>query len=405
MSFKLVSISTMYSGYLDSFYTKYPEVRTKSYKEHLQLLLDDSTEFVASYNRTFLKLGVDAICIISNDKFLQEKWALENGLKSVRPEDIIYEQVKYNSPEILWIENLGQIKPGMLNSIRQKVSSIRLILGYHCAPFNQNILEILKDIDLFVTCTPGLKSFIENKGKKTCLVYHAFDNDLLKRISDNDERFHNDLIFSGSLISGGDFHSKRIDLIENILRANIDIGLYVNLERKFKIRAKQSLFLLSNLLIKAGLNNVVEKNKIFDYGKTWVDTYSPALIKQNAQPVYGIDMYNLIKRTGIVLNFHIGVAGDYAGNMRMFEVTGVGSCLLTDNKKNMNDIFDTNNEVVVYDGVDDCIEKIKWLLENEEARKKIASSGQARTLKDHTVENRCKTIIEIINRELSNSKS
>ena len=193
--------------------------------------------------------------------------------------------------------------------------------------------------------------------------------------------------------------------MKQILRANIEIGLYVNLESKYKIRAKQSIFLLSNILRKAGLANVVNNNKVFDYGKTWVDNYSPKLMRQKFPPVYGIDMYNLFKQSGIVLNFHIGVAGDYAGNMRMFEVTGVGSCLLTDSKKNMDDLFDTGSEVVVYESNEDCIEKIKWLLENENERKKIASSGQSRTLKDHTVENRCKTIIEIINKELSSSKN
>ena len=80
------------------------------------------------------------------------------------------------------------------------------------------------------------------------------------------------------------------------------------------------------------------------------------------------------------MNIHIGVAGDYAGNMRIFEVTGVGSCLLTDNKKNMSDLFEPGKEVVVYDSPEDCIAKVKWLLENENERKKIAGSGQKKTL-------------------------
>jgi spore maturation protein CgeB len=405
MSFKLLSISSMYSGYMDSFYVKYPEITTKSYNEHLHVLLEDSTEFVASYNRTFRKLEVDANCIIANDKYLQKKWVLENGLKTDKQEEIIFKQVKFFSPEILWIENMGHITLDLLNTIRNQVKSIKLIIGYHCAPFNQNVLEVINGVDFLITCTPGLQSIIENKGKKTFLVYHGFDKELLKKIQDKNGILRNDLIFSGSLISGGDFHSKRKDLIETILRANIEIGLFVNLESKYKIRAKQSIFLLSNLLRKAGLANVVNKNRVFDYGKTWVDNYSPKLMGQKFPPVYGIDMYNLFKQSGIVLNFHIGVAGDYAGNMRMFEVTGVGSCLLTDDKKNMKDLFQTGSEVVVYEGVEDCIEKIKWLLENENERKKIASSGQSRTLKDHTVENRCKTIIEIINKELSSFKN
>jgi spore maturation protein CgeB len=87
----------------------------------------------------------------------------------------------------------------------------------------------------------------------------------------------------------------------------------------------------------------------------------------------------------------------------MFEVTGIGSCLLTDNKRNLSDLFDTGSEVVVYDNADDCLAKVRWLLEHEDERKKIALAGQQKTLKSHTVEERCGSIIEIINDELKTS--
>jgi spore maturation protein CgeB len=139
------------------------------------------------------------------------------------------------------------------------------------------------------------------------------------------------------------------------------------------------------------------------YGKTWVDSYSDTLLKHKKPPVFGIDMFNLFMNSRVVLNFHIGIAGDYAGNMRMFEVTGVGSCLLTDNKKNMSDLFIPGSEVVVYDNDEDCIHKINWLLDHDDERKSIAIAGQQKTLAYHTVANRCSSIVDIINNELKNS--
>jgi spore maturation protein CgeB len=73
---------------------------------------------------------------------------------------------------------------------------------------------------------------------------------------------------------------------------------------------------------------------------------------------------------------------------------------LTDNKENLGELFDLNTEVVVYNSIEDCIEKVKWLIEHDDERKKIALCGQQKTLKLHTIENRCRTIIDIINREL-----
>ena len=55
-------------------------------------------------------------------------------------------------------------------------------------------------------------------------------------------------------------------------------------------------------------------------------------------------------------------------------------------------MFDIDNEIVTYKSIDECIEKVKWLLKNPLESKKIALAGQARTLKDHSVENRVKIV-------------
>ncbi len=403
MSFRLFSISSMYSGYLDSFYQKHPDLGNLMYNEHIDLLIGETTEFVGSYIRNFRKLGVVADCVIANDKHLQYKWVSEKGIIGEKSDDILFKQVSTFLPDVLLIENLSFVTPDLLEKIRREVRCVRLIIANHCAPFNSKVLEGLKVVDFVFTCTPGLKSSLERMGKKSYLVYHGFDTDILSRINKEPDTHVNDLIFSGSLITGGDFHTQRIKLIERILQENIPIDLYVNLEKNYRIKAKQAIYFFSSFLKKIKLENMFRKLQILRYGNTWVDSYSDNLLAHINPPVYGTDMLNLFLDSKIVLNFHIGMAGDYAGNMRMFEVTGVGSCLLTDNKKNMPDLFDTDKEVVVYDNEEDCIAKIRWLLDHDEERKSIAESGQQRTLKYHTVENRCRTIIDIINNELKKS--
>ena len=395
----------MYSGYQDLFYLKHPDVAGLSYEEHKKLLLDDTTEFVGSYIRNFRRLGIEADFVICNDINLQKKWSIENGIKPEKKWDILLDQVSSFQPDVLWIENLSFVTPEFLKYTRQRIPGVRLIAANHCSPFNSKVLDSLSDVDFVITCTPGLKLSIEALGKKSYLVYHGFDVDLLQRTTNSPESPVNDFIFSGSLITGGDFHTQRIRLIERILSENIPIGLFVNLEENYRIKIKQSIYFFSRFVKKIGLENVFNKVRVLRYGKTWVDSYSVALIKHKNPPVYGVDMFNLFLRSKIILNFHIGVAGDYAGNMRMFEVTGIGSCLLTDNKKNMSDLFDTDREVVVYDNEEDCVAKVKWLLDHEDERKRIALAGQQKTLKNHTVENRCKSIIEIMNDELRYSDS
>lgn len=390
----------MYSGYLDLFYNSHSDLAHLSYKEHNALLLEETTEFAGSYIRNFRMLGVDAECVIANDEKLLKKWVRENGINPGKLSDILFDQVRSFSPDILWIENLSFVTADLLQQIRQQVKCIRLIIGLHCAPFNSKVLDSIAGVDFVITCTPGIKSMIESMGKKSYLVYHGFDIDLLQRITDETDIPKTDFLFSGSLITGGDFHTKRIRLIERILEENIQMALYVNLDKNYKIKIKQSIYLFTTFLKKLKMEKMFDGFQFLKYGSARVDSYSEALLKNQKPPVYGIDMFNLFLRSKIVLNFHVGAAGDYAGNMRMFEVTGVGSCLLTDNKKNMKDLFDIEREVVVYENAEDCISKVKWLLDHEEERKSIALAGQQRTLNSHTVENRCRSIIEIINNEL-----
>jgi len=400
MNFKLLSVSSMYPGYLETFYRKNPQTRNLSYEDNYNLLINDTTEFAGSYTRNFRKLGVDAKCIISNDNNLQIKWKSENKLNSDKNSDILFEQVSFFKPDILWIEDLSYINNDWFNKVRKNIKTVKLIIAYHCAPYTKDTLEKLKNADFIITCTPGLKQSFEKDDLKAYLVYHGFDNELLKKVETKGDSSYLNLVFSGSLITGGDFHNYRINLIESLIREKIDLALYVTLEKSYRIKAKQLIFILDGLLKKMKMERLTDIVPFFAYGRSPVKSYSQGLLRSSRMPLYGIDMYNLFNLSKIVLNVHIGVAGDYAGNMRMFEVTGVGACLLTDNKKNISDLFEPGTEVAVYDSPEDCINKVKWLLENEKERERIARSGQKRTLESHTVENRCKTIIDIINYKL-----
>ncbi len=99
-------------------------------------------------------------------------------------------------------------------------------------------------------------------------------------------------------------------------------------------------------------------------------------------------------------NIHGEIAKGCAGNLRLFEATGVGTCLITDWKRNLSELFEPEKEVITYKTKEECIEKIKWLLMNPLETQKIAKAGQARTLKDHTTENRAELIHELLKSNL-----
>jgi hypothetical protein len=112
--------------------------------------------------------------------------------------------------------------------------------------------------------------------------------------------------------------------------------------------------------------------------------------------VWGMDMYQALRRSKITLNSHIDMAGREAGNMRLFEATGVGTLLLTDFKDNLHTLFAPDREVAVWRTIDDCLATIDRTLRDDAGRAAIAHAGQARTMAQHTYRHRAREILDFV---------
>jgi hypothetical protein len=112
--------------------------------------------------------------------------------------------------------------------------------------------------------------------------------------------------------------------------------------------------------------------------------------------VWGADMYQALRRSKITLNSHIDMAGREAGNMRLFEATGVGAYLLTDFKDNLHTLFAPDREVAAWRSIDDCVATIGRVLDDSGSRAAIARAGQARTMAQHTYRHRTSEILGFV---------
>ena len=109
--------------------------------------------------------------------------------------------------------------------------------------------------------------------------------------------------------------------------------------------------------------------------------------------VIGDDMVDVINSYKIHLNCNI--SNDI--NYRTFETTGCGTFLITNYTPGLEKLFDIGKEIVVYNDLNDLDNKVKYYLENEEEREKIAKSGYEKSKRDHTYYERAKTLVDIIN--------
>jgi spore maturation protein CgeB len=121
--------------------------------------------------------------------------------------------------------------------------------------------------------------------------------------------------------------------------------------------------------------------------------------QNNNGGVFGMDMYQLLYDNLIQLNIH-GDGTQQAGNIRLYEATGVGTLLLTDWKENINEIFIPDEEVIVFKDQNEALKKAAYYLRNEKEAKEISMNGQKRTISNYSAEKRIEQFIRVISNML-----
>ncbi len=377
-----------------------------TYADQKNHLMSAAYGWADFFERNLKTLGVDAHEIVANADCLQQRWADEHGIK-LSGKELVLAQIIDLKPDIVLFQDSFYANGEWIEHVKNKTSSIKQAIGWCSAPFSDNHLEKLKAFDYILACSPDFVTYFNKKGIESYLMHHAFEPSLLSKIGQNNTYPTIDLIFLGSLIGGEGFHNERIKIINELIDRGIDLNIYTQLhhQRFLTTRLKQGIHAAAGLLKTLGFGRVVKKLPILNMAEAWSSlprktAYSSALQTRVKPPVYGLDMLKAVSRAKIGFNSHIDVAGAYAGNSRLFEVTGVGSCLLTDWKINLPDLFLPDYEIVAYRTADECIDKINWLFNNPEKMTEIAKAGQARTLKDHTFLKRSVQLNEIIKKKL-----
>ncbi len=119
-------------------------------------------------------------------------------------------------------------------------------------------------------------------------------------------------------------------------------------------------------------------------------------------PVAAEEIAGIMRNSQLSLNF--GDSGVVIENgkpvrsrqikARVFEVPGAGGLLLTESAAHMEDFYVADEEIVVFDGIDDLVEKIEFLLSHPDKRDAIALAGFERTKNEHSYEARFMPLIE-----------
>lgn len=372
---KILKASPFYDHYLDKFYQVRPGLKDSSYKDQYQAIMADYFGWYDVWKTTLEATGdYEFMEVISNSEILQKQWASEHNINFQSDNwrlDILERQILDFQPDIFFGHDFGTINASFRKSIRKKCPSIKIILAWDGIAANDH--QLFDDCDIVLSFNADTVNYYQSHGFKSALFHFGFNEKILERVRQHEAPLY-DLSFCGTVSSG--WHSQRLDFLYSVNR-QFKLDLWTN---NLPVTTRSVLGAVARLSPKS-LTNLVKLK---------------SLSKINRGQVFGLEMFQVLYDSKISLNKHIDLVGKNGGNMRLFEAAGMGSCLLTDYKANLSDIFDIDTELVTYKTTAEAIDKIKYLLNNESERRVIALAGQKKVLEKYSITKQIQLAISFI---------
>jgi hypothetical protein len=367
---RFLIVNTDYPGFLDTLYAQHPGLEQEGYARQLAVRNDSLFGVSDFYPRNLSALGHPAIEVCINNRRLQRAWAAEHHLaipaagaarlvmrRGILPwivrdqaawmEHILAAQIEEFGPDVILTHSLCDLRPSFWGRMQ---SHYRLLVGQVASPLAEDI--DLTTFDLMLSSLPNFVDRFRQAGMRAKLFRLAFDPIVLEKLGATGSPI--DVSFVGSLSS---HHGGRLKWLEQICR-EVPVQVWGQ-----------------------GVDSLPEGSSI---RKAYRGT------------AWGLDMFRILARSRISLNHHIEISDVYANNMRLYETTGVGTLLLTDWKQNLAEMFEPRTEVAVYRTPEECVERIRYYLDQEAERDWVARAGQERTLHEHTYRQRMAQLVELV---------
>lgn len=366
---RFLKVSNYYQQYLDDFFATYPQASALPFEQEMALLMGDRNLWSDAWKRTIETAGLGCGCeVVINHESLQKKWAREHGVKYSSSGwllEIFEAQVRDFQPDILFSQDFSYIPSGYRTYLRARVPAIRWMIGWDGVARNNP--SAYSECDLVLSCVEETADFYRAKGIPSYFLGHAFDPVIHQEIGAG-KRTH-ELGFVGSVYLGPGGHIRRFHFLR-VLSMKLPVKCWVTFHESLGDSIRKRI----GWRLRRG-----EVRDLLALRRLHARSFAPR---------FGKRMFRLLGETLVSLNCHIDSAGKNAANMRLFEATGMGSCLVTDWKPNLGSLFEPDREIVTFSSLEECIEKSSFLLEHPNMAEEIGRRGRMRTMKEHNLSDR-----------------
>lgn len=382
---KILKASSYYRDALGWFYRRHPGLEQQSYAVQHAALMAERLAWSDSWKHYLEKLDVGSVDeVVVNAEHLQKRWAQEHGLvygEQSWMRDILAAQLAHSRPDVLFAHApevalaCGEYLP---HSVPRP-----FVIGYDGVARHDR--RLVDNCDLILTCLRRTETFYQGAGVPAMYLPYGFD----RRWADGIAQCRApavDLSFIGSLqVRIG--HQERACLLDYVART-LPLRVWLSMVPDDRKLIRIFMSFLRHGEFKDALSFPVTA------------LAGRRLRGINQGELFGLAMLAQLGASRVTLNAHIFAAGSEAVNIRLFEATGVGTCLLTDWKPGLQDVFEPDHEVVAYRSRGEAVEKARYLLENEGVRSAIARRGQERTWRHYNLEGGIGRVVDYLKKNV-----
>lgn len=397
---KIAILSTCYAKQIDEIYKKHAFLHDLDYEEQVNTILKISGSFLY-YWKKYSKNSDFVIKVYCHDLYhlFRNSNCVENNSSASSSEDLFIKSIESFSPKILFIFSPHYYKD-LANHVRDKVSSIKKIVSWYGADQGDE-KKTFSHHDLVLSNSKVLRDRLISSGLKSEILNHAFEPSMYDEILKNNPNVmnrKNKIVFTGTLGLENPDHHLRYKSLEQ-LSQSVPLEMFSG-DKPYQ-KTKKQFFIEYRYNIANKLLEILNKHTPSRV-KSWADarnqpsfpqTLPSCVVQSLYNAVYGKEMLEKLSSYTICFNNHNSATGDSACNMRLFEATGMGCCLLTDHKSDISSIFEPDLEVITYKTTSEAIDKAKYLLDNPKTTKQIAEAGQQRTFTEHTTKNQVEKLV------------
>ena len=294
---------------------------------------------------------------------------LIRGLQTEEFNNAIKKRILVFRPDVVLVYKGAFVLPETLDFAKE--NNCKLVLFYpdvSTTAHGDNIPRSIPKYDLiFTTKTFGIKDLADRYHVKSVVfVPHGFDPEIHRKLEISDA-YKRDFGCDVSFI--GTYSPKKEAWLSALKRACPDVDLKIWGEQWF--RAKDE-----------SLKNCLQHTAVLG------DLYAVAI--QCSKINLGI----LSER----------VEGASSGDLitsRTFHIPASSGFMLHERNEESVLYLKENEEAGFFDGPDELVAQVKFFMANESLRENIKKAGYARAVAEHALDNRAKTVIALVNEQLS----